>query len=216
MSAADPIYLHDTYPDLFRCLAVAAAHELRAWPEPHAIAFEIAEGPRRKLGGNLFRMPAWRPAIDNADLFGQPEHYPRPDAPPAVTFNTTGSAIDLIAYVRAWTAWTLARHAPDADGHTIHQITDRIVDRFHKDTAGRDQTYVPKGQSFDHHINARRMWDRFTGHNYAELAVAFGVTEMRARQVIEEVRRDELHKRQSRLDLDIPPPAAKKARSRAS
>jgi Mor family transcriptional regulator len=211
--SAERPYLLEDYPDLFRCLAVAAERELAgSYPDAAELAFQISEGPRRKLGGNLLRFPAYREEPDHADLFGDHADIPRPDRPPEVVFNRYGSAIDLIAYVTEWTAWTIAQRDETLDGHAIHTLTTAIVRRFHRDADGRDQKYVPKGSSFDKRLIYRRMWEDYKGHNFAELAVAYGVTEMRARQIIDDMRREEVARRQAPLPGIEPP--NKKGRTR--
>ena len=47
----------------------------------------------------------------------------------------------------------------------------------------------------------RAMWDEFRG-DYRAMAQKYGITEMRARQIIDAARREELARRQGRLDLD--------------
>ena len=64
--------------------------------------------------------------------------------------------------------------------------------------------YLAKNPGFDLGARDRAMWDEFRG-DYRAMAQKYGITEMRARQIIDAARREELARRQGRLDLDPDP-----------
>lgn len=64
--------------------------------------------------------------------------------------------------------------------------------------------YLAKNMAFELDARDRRMWQEFRG-DYRAMAVKYGISEMRARQIIDAARRDEQARRQGRLDLDAAP-----------
>lgn len=203
-----PLVLDDDYPELFALLATAAeaafaplcAQAGLTDPAEAAadLAFELAEYARSRLGGTTFRLLAYREQA-GADLFGAAP-LERPDREPAVRWTTEGgNNVDLIAFVHAAAVWLLATRLPATTIEAINPAAAALCQRFHHDADGRDQTYIPKGQGFDIKAKYRRLWDQFTGHNYAQLALQEGLTEMRIRQIITAVRTAETRRRQSQL-----------------
>lgn len=61
--------------------------------------------------------------------------------------------------------------------------------------------YLAKNIAFELDERDRQMWQEFRG-DYRAMAVKHGISEMRARQIIDAARRDELARRQGRLALD--------------
>ncbi len=66
---------------------------------------------------------------------------------------------------------------------------------------GGGNFYMHKGTNFRLSRKYRLIWDAFTGSNYAELARKFSLSEMRIRQIIEEIREQEIKARQGVLDV---------------
>ena len=73
--------------------------------------------------------------------------------------------------------------------------------RHVSDRLGGFNFYLAKNPGFDMDARDRAMWDEFRG-DYRAMAQKYGITEMRARQIIDAARREELARRQGRLDLD--------------
>lgn len=61
--------------------------------------------------------------------------------------------------------------------------------------------YLNKGVRYRATLRDREMFDRFTGHNYDELARHYGLTSTRVRQILKAMLLDERARRQGRLDL---------------
>ena len=76
--------------------------------------------------------------------------------------------------------------------------------RHVSDQMGGFNFYLAKNAGFGLDERDRRMWEEFRG-DYRAMAKKYGITEMRARQVIETARREEMASRQGRLDLDVDP-----------
>ncbi|MDO5623795.1 MAG: Mor transcription activator family protein [Pseudomonadota bacterium] len=67
---------------------------------------------------------------------------------------------------------------------------------------GGRATYLAKGVAVHLSARDREMCGRFRGNNYRELAAAYGLTEMRVRQIVDAWQRERFARRQGRLDLD--------------
>ena len=89
---------------------------------------------------------------------------------------------DWAAQLQAW--------ARQVQGQLRH-VSDRL---------GGFNFYLAKNPGFDMDARDRAMWDEFRG-DYRAMAQKYGITEMRARQLIDAARREELARRQGRLDL---------------
>lgn len=73
--------------------------------------------------------------------------------------------------------------------------------RHVSDRLGGFNIYLAKNMAFELDERDRSMWDEFRG-DYRAMARKHGISEMRARQIIDAARRDELARRQGRLPLD--------------
>lgn len=194
-----PPYAVAEYPDLLRALAEAAAAELEPVVGERAVgvAFELSEMVRHQVGGARFRLPVWQPAPARSDLFS--DDVPRPTAPPEIAFRGDTNNVDLIGFARDCAAWTIAGAQPEWSGTKVADLAARIADRFHREVDGRDQTYLSRGCGFDSAQIKKRIWDEFRGHNYNELALRYRRSEMRIRQIINEMRAASTSHHQPRL-----------------
>ena len=89
----------------------------------------------------------------------------------------------------------------DDDGHPaalLYKAVDQL--RHVSDKMGGFNLYLAKNQAFALTERDRAMWDEFRG-DYKAMAHKHGITEVRARQIIDAIRREELARRQGRLDL---------------
>ena len=69
------------------------------------------------------------------------------------------------------------------------QVQDQL--RHVSDRLGGFNFYLAKNPGFDMDARDRAMWDEFRG-DYRAMAQKYGITEMRARQIIDAARREEL------------------------
>ncbi len=86
----------------------------------------------------------------------------------------------------------------DQLGRWAQQAVDQL--RHVSDKMGGFNLYLAKNQAFALTERDRAMWDEFRG-DYKAMAHKHGITEVRARQIIDAIRREELARRQGRLDL---------------
>lgn len=77
-------------------------------------------------------------------------------------------------------------------------IAFAVAERVRKDLGGGD-FYVPKGEYWEADVRADEIWRKFNGRNYAELAQAYDLTEMRIRQIVANKRAADVKKRQGTL-----------------
>lgn len=73
-----------------------------------------------------------------------------------------------------------------------------IAEAARKQLGGGHQ-YIPKGRDFDLSRRDRRIYGKFKGDNYTQLAREFGLTEMRIRQIVERCRAADIARRQGTL-----------------
>lgn len=66
---------------------------------------------------------------------------------------------------------------------------------------GGNALYLNKGVSYRATVRDREMYARFNGRNYDELAKAYGLTQMRVRQIVNAMLLLERASRQGKLDL---------------
>ena len=78
------------------------------------------------------------------------------------------------------------------------QVRDQL--RHVSDRLGGFNFYLAKNQLAELDERDRAMWHEFRG-DYRAAAQKYGITEMRARQIIDAIRREEIAKRQGTLDL---------------
>lgn len=93
---------------------------------------------------------------------------------------------------------------PEKAGILAMQIAEAARHEF-----GGSNPYWPKGNNWKLSGRDRELWDRFNGHNYFQLSKETGLCEMRIRQIIERIRREERATRQGRMDgpgFDLPAP----------
>ena len=190
--------LDDDYPEIFQILVWVSEKRLRPLIGAAAgdLAFEIAEHVRASLGGTAYRLQTWKP--EHGDLFPDAD-IPRPTTAPVVRFTGASNNVDLIGFVRDTAAWLIACGFKKIEAAAIYRTADAIAADFHAEANGRDQTYIPKGEAFTKLARYRKIWEAFTGSNYAALAIANSLTEMRIRQIINAYRKAEQARRQSTL-----------------
>lgn len=90
---------------------------------------------------------------------------------------------EWLAQLQAWADLVLVQ---------LRHISDRM---------GGFSFYLAKNLGLGLSARDQAMWDEFRG-DYRAMAQKYGITEMRARQIIDAARREELARRQGRLDLD--------------
>ncbi|MFA7238705.1 MAG: Mor transcription activator family protein [Sulfuricellaceae bacterium] len=61
--------------------------------------------------------------------------------------------------------------------------------------------YMHKGKSYRLSKLYRKIWEEFTGTNLTQLARKYNLTEMRIRQIVDEIREQEKKERQGVLDI---------------
>lgn len=61
--------------------------------------------------------------------------------------------------------------------------------------------YMHKGNSYRLSKRYRKIWEEFTGKNYTQLARKYDLTEMRIKQIVDEIRQQEKKERQGVLDI---------------
>lgn len=66
---------------------------------------------------------------------------------------------------------------------------------------GGGNFYMHKGQSYRLSLRDRKIWSDFNGTNYINLAKKYNLSEMRIRQILDEIRRQEIERRQGVLDV---------------
>lgn len=66
---------------------------------------------------------------------------------------------------------------------------------------GGGNFYMHKGQSYRLSLRDRQIWSDFTGTNFSYLAKKYNLSEMRIRQILDEIRRQEIERRQGALEL---------------
>lgn len=72
---------------------------------------------------------------------------------------------------------------------------------------GGGSPYWPKGHNWELSQRDKDLWTRFNGQNYHQLAKETGLSEMRIRQIIERIRRDNMKRNQAKFGgegFDLP------------
>jgi Mor family transcriptional regulator len=89
----------------------------------------------------------------------------------------------------------LVREGVDKD--KARPIAWNVVEKV-RDAWGGQILYIPKGDAFDARARYEAIWQAFNGHNHADLARRFGVSEQTIYNAIREMRT------RNQLKLDLP------------
>lgn len=81
------------------------------------------------------------------------------------------------------------------------QLAFEITEQLRRQFSG-SQFYFPKGNSYVVNMRAQEIYDDFTGNNHAELVRKYGLSEVRIRQIIEQVKKIRFEQSQGRLNLE--------------
>ena len=88
----------------------------------------------------------------------------------------------------------------DCEPHKLARLAKTQTLRICAEMGGMNM-YLPRMR----HDRDHEIWNRFDGTNYSELARMFGMSDMRVRQIVTDMRRKFAAKYQGSLDLGAPP-----------
>lgn len=94
------------------------------------------------------------------------------------------------------TAMQQELHAEGLDVTSSNDIAWRVTEKV-RDAWGGQLVYIPSGSKYDAIRRYEAIWQAFNGHNHAELARKFGVSEQTIYNAIGEMRK----RNQLKLDL---------------